>query len=64
MVNVSFTPDEYDLMEKWFSLLFAGKFPCAKVKDEDTNLVKKIAMLHLAEVENDSRLRSILKDDD
>jgi hypothetical protein len=64
MVSVSFTPEEYDLMEKWFGLLFAGETPCAEVGDDDRDLVKKIAMLHLAEVENDNRLRNILKDED
>lgn len=64
MVNVQFTPEEYDLMEKWFSLLFAGDDPCAEVREADKDLVKKIAMLHLAEVENEQRLRSLLKDDE
>lgn len=64
MVSVSFTQEEYDLMEKWFGLLFAGEDPCAEVTDADRDLVKKIALLHLAEAENDKRLRDILKDED
>jgi hypothetical protein len=64
MVNVQFTVEEYDTLEKWYGLLFGGEISRHNMTDSDKKLYAKITMLHLAEVENQLRLKDLLKDDD
>jgi len=64
MVNIQFTSEEYDTLEKWYGLLFGGDVARHQMTDADKKLYTKINMLHLAEVENQLRLKDLLKDDD
>ena len=64
MVNVQFTIEEYDILEKWYGLLFGGDITRHNRSDVDNKLYTKINMLHLAEVESQLRLKDLLSKDD
>ena len=52
MVDIFLTPEEYDIIEKWFGMLFgndsAGK---KKPKKDEVALYQKLAFMHIAEMQ-------------
>lgn len=58
-----FAPEDYDLLEKWYGLLFAGEFAKHKPTDNDKKLLAKITMLHLIEAETEQRIKDMMDND-
>ncbi|MBF85115.1 MAG: hypothetical protein CL489_11700 [Acidobacteria bacterium] len=50
MVDIFLTPEEYDIIEKWFGLLFGGK-SSKKPSKEEVSLYQKLAFMHIAEMQ-------------
>lgn len=59
-----FTPEDYDLIEKWFGLVFASSTSKHKPNENDKKLLAKITMLHLLEVQTETKIRDIINRDD
>ena len=54
MVDIFLLPDEYEIIEKWFGLLFGGKGRKKPSKDE-VSLYQKLAFMHIAEMQEEIR---------
>lgn len=50
MVDIFLTPDEYEIIEKWFGLIFGDK-KAKKPKKEEVALYQKLAFMHIAEMQ-------------
>jgi hypothetical protein len=51
MVDIELRPEEYELIEKWFGLLY-GNEAQRKPSKKDLQLYQKIAFMHIAEMQN------------
>ena len=52
MVDIELKPDEYELIERWFGLLY-GNEAHRKPSKKDLQLYQKIAFMHIAEMQNE-----------
>ena len=50
MVEIELKLEEYELIEKWFGLLY-GNYDKRKPSTEETQLFQKIAFMHIAEMQ-------------
>ena len=50
MVEIELMPEEYELIEKWFGLLY-GNNDKRKPTKEEIQLFQKIAFMHIAEMQ-------------
>ena len=50
MVEIELMPEEYELIEKWFGLLYGNNEKRKPSKDE-IQLFQKIAFMHIAEMQ-------------
>ena len=50
MVDIFLTPEEYDIIEKWFGMLFGDKGK-KRPKKEEVSLYQKLAFMHIAEMQ-------------
>mgnify|MGYP003342453866 CR=1 FL=1 len=64
MTEIHLSPKEFELLQKWYGLLFGGTVSRHVAEDEDRKLLAKITLLHLVELENEKRLRGLLKGSD
>jgi hypothetical protein len=52
MVEIALNPEEYEIIEKWFGLIFGDK-KAKKPKKEEIALYQKLAFMHIAEMQAD-----------
>ena len=54
-------PEEYEMIEKWFGMLFGDKGK-NKPKKEEIALYQKLAFMHIAEMQEEIRDREVEED--
>ena len=54
MVDIFLLPEEYEIIEKWFGMIFGGKSSKKPNKDE-VALYQKLAFMHIAEMQDEIR---------
>ena len=52
MVEIALNREEYEIIEKWFGLIFGDK-KAKKPKKEEIALYQKLAFMHIAEMQAD-----------
>jgi hypothetical protein len=51
MVEIVLTPQEYELIEKWFGLLYGNEDGQRKPSKDDLHLFQKLAFMHISEMQ-------------
>ena len=54
MVEIYLLPEEYEMIEKWFGMLFGNKGK-KNPKKEEVALYQKLAFMHIAEMQEELR---------
>jgi len=64
LVDVDFEPDEYEIIEKWFGMLFGKEESKSKFapKDGDIQLFNKLSQMHMASLKNELREKNRIRD--